>query len=73
MEKDYTRQGDLMLGQLLAEVNMLKAQVVALVEKVDKLTETKNKGLGVILAIGTLSSILGAAGGILWTAVKKIS
>lgn len=49
------REYDRMIGELMAELRMTREAVAKLETKVDDLIAIKNKGLGVILAVGMAS------------------
>jgi hypothetical protein len=51
---------DMAIGCLTAQVAALQKSVEDLSAKVDDLTATKNQGLGILLAVGGVSSIAAA-------------
>jgi hypothetical protein len=51
---------DRTIGCLTAQVESLQKAVETLSAKVDDLTATKNQGLGILLAVGGLSSLAAA-------------
>lgn len=59
---DYNqRQNDLLIGELMAKVNLLMASVSALEVKVDTLTGQANRGKGFMLGALLMAGGAGAA------------
>lgn len=57
-EKNH-RHYDTQLGCLSVEISELQKSVEALTKKVDELMEVKNKGLGVLIAVGSFAGAFG--------------
>jgi hypothetical protein len=60
MSAQETNNIDRTIGCLTAKVELLQKSVDAMSVKVDDLTAAKNQGLGILLAVGSLSGIAGA-------------
>jgi hypothetical protein len=51
---------DRQIGELAVELRLTRESLISLEQKVDDLMAAKNKGMGILLAVGAISGTIGA-------------